>query len=221
MQMAAFAQKLTLSDGKLLEEIAEHFIYPCNLEELSIPVYIAALDMVSGKGVFIHKGNARKAAQAALSIAGYFPGIPLDGMELYDAQGVFPVPIQAMQFADVDVIIASCVDKNLMPQFQAANVVDLLFRQNEIAYYHVLGEVNNCSDVVIQPDLEDIHWTDFRKMETIVKLGFKAAQAALPDILDILNGKRKVAPVQERAWHQWRMQDKEQFIITGFEPIKK
>ncbi|MFH1759884.1 MAG: patatin-like phospholipase family protein, partial [bacterium] len=113
MKMAAFVKKLSLEDSSLLDEIVKKYIYPCNIEDLEIPVYLSALDMVSGRGVFFNRGSTRAAVKASMSIAGYFPGVNHENMELYDAQGVFPVPIQAFKFANIDAIIACSVDRRL------------------------------------------------------------------------------------------------------------
>jgi NTE family protein len=215
-KMAAFVKKLSLNNGEMLEEIAQHFFRPCNLEDLPVPIYAAALDMVSGKAVFLNRGNAQMAVKAAISIAGYFPGIKLEDMELYDAQGVFPVPIQVFQGENVDIIIACSADRKIEPGYRAGNVVDLLFRQNEIASHHIISEIHNCSDLVIEPDLEEFHWTDFRKMDTIVKRGLEAGEKALPHIEKMLQGKTPLVPVEKRPWNNSGYKDGKRFVLTGF-----
>jgi NTE family protein len=221
LQMAAFAQKRTLKEGDLLREIAEHFVHPCDLEKLSMPVYLCTLDMVGGQGVFLHKGSAQPAVQAALSIAGYFPGVALGERELYDAQGVYPVPVQAFRHAEVDAIVACSVDRTSPGGFHAENVVDLLFRQNELAYRHILCEAANCSDVLIRPALDGFHWTDFRKMDAIIRAGLAAGEKAVPAVQDIIRGKIRIKPLAERPWHDLKEENGPRIVFTGFPSIKK
>lgn len=219
-KMLAFANRTYLEDERLVQEIVEHFIHPCNLQELSLPVLISALDVRTGSGVFLRTGNARKAVQASMSIAGYFPGVALNGMDLYDAQNIFPVPIQAFpEVPGVDFIVASSAGTTICDEFHPCNVVDLLFRQSDIAYQHIISEVCNCSDIVIQPNLEDIHWTSFSRMDEIVDRGYEAARAALPRIHEILSGGLFPEPLSRRAWHNAGFRGQKRFVLSGFPDI--
>lgn len=195
------ASKHNRYDGKILEEIAAHFIYPCNLEDLSKKIYVAAVDVVSGQLVLMNQGNACHAVRASMSIAGAFPPVPLRRRMLIDASAVFPIPIHAFKFEPIDFIIACDVGININPDYNPASGFDMLLRQFDMLYGHVVSEVKHCSDYVIHPFLEDIHWTDFSKLEVALERGYNAGKKAAPFIIELLESKKPTIPIPHRPWH--------------------
>jgi len=93
IKFMSLATKVYSNSGRILQEIAEEFIYPCNLEDLPKKVFLCAVDIVSGQGVLMCRGNARESIRACTSIAGCFPGIRLRKKILVDASAIFPVPL--------------------------------------------------------------------------------------------------------------------------------
>ena len=201
IKFMSMAVKIYSNSGRILQEIADEFIYPCNLEDLPKKVFICAIDLVSGQGVLMSQGNARESIRACTSIAGCFPGVILRKRLLVDASAIFPVPIHAFIFEPVDFILACDVGVPIRSNYKPTSALDLLLRQYDILYNHVVSEVKYCSDYVIHPELDDIHWTDFRKLETVLERGYAAAQKAIPEIKKLLESDEPGVPVTERPWH--------------------
>ncbi len=201
LKFMSLAMKIYSNDGKILQQIAKDFIYPCNLEDLPKKIFLCAADIVSGQGVLMCQGNARKSIRACMSIAGCFPGVPLHERILVDASAIFPVPIHAFAFEPVDIIIASDVGIPIPSNYKPASALDLLLRQYDMSCNHVASEVKYCSDYVINPNLEDIHWTDFRKLETVLERGYEAGEKAAPEILKLLESNEPRVPIADRPWH--------------------
>ena len=63
---------------------------------------------------------------------------------------------------------------------------------------------------------KEFHWTDFRKMDTIVERGFEAMEQALPRIRDIVQGKKKIVPIKDRPWHHAGYGQRKRFALAGF-----
>jgi len=198
------AMKIYSNSGKLLDEIAKEFIYPCNLEDLNKKVFICTVDIVTGKGVLLNQGNAQKSIRACMSIAGCFPGVPLSKRILVDASAIIPVPIHAFNFEPVDIILASDAGVSIPADYKPASALDLLLRQYDMMGNHVASEVKYCSDYVIHPVLDDINWTDFRKLELAVERGYTAGEKAVPDIIQLIESNKPLIPVSERPWHNAR-----------------
>lgn len=196
-----FMRHSHLEDEKLLQEIVEDFIYPCNIEDLHTPMYICSIDFKSGQAVFFNEGDCQHAVKCSMSIPGYFPPQRFGGRLLYDAQAVYPVPIQIFEQLDVDLLISVDVGLPIDTNFELKTGVDLLFRQNDILYTHVLSEVDNCSDLVIRPETQNIHWTDFNNMDTIIKKGLEAGEKAIPQIKEMMSSSYKPRPMTDRPWH--------------------
>lgn len=200
IQLSTMARKLSLENDSLLKEMTEHFLPPCNIEDLEKALYICTLDIKSGQGIFLNRGDVRKAVQSAMTIPGYFPPVHSNGRDLYDAQSVFPVPIHAFLHQPVDFILAVNVGQSIQQNFNPNNGIDLLFRQYDLLYSHVASELRYCADFVIHPNLEGIHWTDFHKIDTILKRGMEAADKAIPKLKALLK-KHPKEPVETRPWH--------------------
>jgi NTE family protein len=202
VRLASVFTRTSVNDGHILREIVEEFMPRGNLEGLCRPVYVCALDSVSGQGILINRGDIREAVRAALSVSGYFPGQVRGGRLLHDAQAIFPVPVQAFQFEPVDLIIAVDVGLPITDGFKAKNAVDLLFRQSDISYHHIAGEIHNCADLVIVPEVADVHWTQFRKMDQLIQKGFEAGERAIPRIRELIKDKKNLKPSAGRPWHR-------------------
>jgi len=195
------ALKTNSNDGKILQEITNDFIYPCDLEELPKKVFICATDIKTGQGVLMSKGDARESIRAAISIAGCFPGVPLRDRVLIDSSSMFSVPIHAFQFEPVDFILAVDVGVNVVTDYKPTSALDLLLRQYDLMCNHGRSEVKYCSDYVICPDVDDIYWANFKKLELALKRGYDACKKAIPEIKKLLNSKKKPVPISERPWH--------------------
>ena len=196
-----FLRHSHLEDESLLENIARDFIYPCNIEDLTHKMYICSIDFKTGQAVFFNEGDCRKAVMASMSIPGYFPPQKFNDRLLYDAQAVYPVPIQVFEHEPVDLIISVDVGLPIEDDFQVKTGVDLLFRQNDMLYTHVLSEVENCSDLVIRPDIKDVHWTEFHKMDKVILKGMEAANDMIPQVKKMMDPNYNPTPMDERPWH--------------------
>ena len=218
-QFLNLISRKSVEDDHLLDEITESFIYPCNLEDLPHKVYVSTLDVVTGQQVLLYRGNARRAIKASMSIAGYFPGVAQNDRLLIDSQAVFPVPIQAFLKDEVDVIIAANVSTYHKQDFQPNNGIDMLFRQNDLTFPHILSEIQHCSDILIEPDLhDDIHWTDFQKMDHIIRQGVLAANDALVQLDAVCEKKSRIKKIQDRPWHLSGYRDTPRTVLETCDP---
>lgn len=216
-QVLAFLRKTHLEDSTLLDQIVADFIYPCNLEDLSKKLYVSSIDFKTGQVVFAKKGNAQMAVKASMSIPGYFPPVEHENKMLYDAQAAYPVPIQIFEKDPVDFLISADVSLPVSKSFNANNGIDLLFRQTDILFHHVVSEVHTCSDLVISPNLSKIHWTDFHKLEEIIKEGYRATNEKIPQIKAAIKSRKSTRI--NKPWHNNGFGGLERTILTEYPPV--
>ncbi len=207
-----------VEDPTIIENIVNKYISPGNLETLPQTMYVSTIDSVTGQQVLLNKGNIQKAIIAATSIAGYFPPVILENRVLTDSQQIFPVPIQAFLIDPVDIIIA--VDVTAVPDYNylPKTGLDMLFRQGELSYSHIQSELHYCSDILIQPQLDTIHWTDFTKLDSIMRAGVAASKNLITDLDSLCDNKSKRTPVHKRPWHTFGYQDLERTVVRECEP---
>lgn len=182
LQILNFARKKFIADNSLLNDITDTFIKEQDIKDLDTPTYICSLDITSGHYQYFNEGSLKKAIVASMSIPGYFEGVHSEGRHFFDAQSVVPVPVQIFREVPVDILISVEVAEQVKGGFSASNAADILFRQPDILYHHSISEVYNCSDVVIRPKLNDIHWTDFKQLDSILKAGVMEAENSIERI---------------------------------------
>ncbi len=211
LHLFAFLSKESIADPQIIDDIMNDFISPADLKEIEKRVWVCCLDMASGQAFFTREGPAQTFVKASMSVPGYFPPVRFQDHLLYDAQGMYPVPLQIFEVDPVDFIISVDVGSPIPDNFHLSRATDLLFRQVELSYSHIISEVYHCSDVVIQPDLAGIHWTDFHLLDNVMQLGSTAAEAAISEIDDKI--KKHLVPSAERPWHRYGFGKNERLFI--------
>src|SRR5215208_127680 len=76
---------------RLLEET----IGDCTFADLKLPCILTAVDLKSGKEVFLSKGRLVDAILATIAMPGVFPARYTEGLELVDGATLDPVPVAA------------------------------------------------------------------------------------------------------------------------------
>jgi NTE family protein len=90
-----------------------------------------------------------------------------------------------------DVVIAVAVDRGLSPREDLRTVVDIYHRASEIMgeklKVYELAEAN----VVILPEVGELHWSNFSQAMNLIEEGEKAAQRKIGDIRQSVPGIKK------------------------------
>lgn len=180
-------QKLTraitrrsLLPGALLEEVCQHLLPDADIADAVIPLGVVAVDLHSGEPVVLERGPLRIAVQASASLPGIFPPVELDGRLLCDLGVVASLPARMARQMEALPVIAVDVASPLKP-VQCATALDVLMRMMEIGEWMFRDELRRAADVVIEPDVGDIHWADFSKSASLVEIGRTAAREVLRD----------------------------------------
>jgi NTE family protein len=64
--------------------------------------------------------------------------------------------------------------------------VDIMERANAIKDSALVSHLKRLADVVIAPEIKDVHWADFGAYERCIEAGAKAAEQELPRIRQLL-----------------------------------
>jgi NTE family protein len=170
--------------------------------DLRIPFATVATDITSGREVVLRRGMVWKAAQASATVPGIFPPVTTRGRSLVDGGLVNPVPGQTVRDLGADIVIAvdlmspsarSGGTLDSMPTASDAlktripNLVEILWRSNEIMQEEVTLRSAATADVTIEPKLGRVRWSDFSKRGRQYRLaGEQAAREKLPEIRALL-----------------------------------
>jgi len=161
-------------------------------ENCHIPFACVATDLVTGEEVVFRQGSLRQAVSASMSIPGFLPPIQYDGRLLVDGAVVAPVPINACKALGADVVIAVDVSQPILGMGTFENIVDIIFRSNSILSYQYKQMLLDHADLVIQPNVGEVHWSEFRNVESLVAEGERATRQALEKIQQLFEHKHSI-----------------------------
>jgi len=121
---------------------------------------------------------------------------------LSDGGIICNVPVQHLFEEGVQAVIAIAVDRDIALCSELQTAVDIYVRAGEIQGFHLEKYSLENADIVIRPQIGDIHWTDFSRSKELISLGEAAAMNSLPEIQrvakriykrDILEGLKRSA----------------------------
>jgi NTE family protein len=159
------------------------------IEELSPEVAIVASDLDSGDEVVLTEGKLSEAVKASIAIAGVFPTVQIDGKLLIDGGYVNQIPVETAFKLGADVVIAVNPSTSL-PSLEK-EVENLKANTTQLRSVLILSETAKrfqlrFADVVITPEMGDLHWTDFDKIEELFKSGFDSAESKIREIRKVI-----------------------------------
>lgn len=168
--------------GFLLEDIP--------LEETCIPFRSIAVDLITGELVVNHKGKLLSAVQASCSFPGVFQPVQSSQGLLADGAWVAPVPVIQAREEGINVVIAVDTSEGLLADIEINNGFQLISRSNDITKRILNRRILRDADVVIRPEVSDIHWTHFLKAKDCIRLGREATFKVLPEIFKLIKKTR-------------------------------
>ncbi len=180
-------------------------------DDLELPCAVTAVDMHSGREVILSKGKLKEILQATIALPGIFPTYSVDGLELIDGGVLDPVPVSVARSLNPKLpVVAVTLSQPLgapvrqyplpaprnMPgllwnrivQTRFAHVFDTFMRSVDIGGRQ-LAELRlkvDAPDVIIRPAVENIEVLDHVDVREVARLGEKAVEAAMPDLLKIM-----------------------------------
>jgi len=157
--------------------------------ELEIPLATVALDLVSGESVVFTDGPLVDAVYASSAIPAIFPPLEFNGKIVCDGGGPYRVPVEACRDLGADFIIA--VD---IPAFEETGFhtgLDMILRSNTVARQRLNRFVCATADLIIQPDVAEFHWADFRSSELCRARGYAAARGMIPTLKRLLRARQR------------------------------
>src|SRR5574343_761540 len=171
-----------VSDGQrflaLLQQLTAHVPPNVNFDELKIPFRAVATRYRDGEPTIFRGGPLHLAIRASMAAPGVFAPVEVDGETYVDGGLVANLPVEVALQEGAQVIVASYLgqapdlgDTSAGNALAVANrMLDILIRQNEKRNLALL----RAQDLLVQPDLQEVGFTDFRQVSGIVALGERA-----------------------------------------------
>jgi NTE family protein len=173
-RLSYFEEEITSNIFKMIPDVP--------VESLPIKFSAVATDLISGKEINFTKGGLRTALKASSAIPGIFPPVESGGMLLVDGSALENVPAGRVKEIGADRVLAVDVSYNISPMHPAKNLLDILYRTEDITSHHLSLLRLNEADLIIRPDVKELSWVDFNKAEEIISAGENAARQNLDAI---------------------------------------
>jgi NTE family protein len=168
---------------------AEYFEHNINallddirIEDTRIPFTAVAADLLRGEEVLLNRGGLRRAVSASSAVPGLLPPVNIDGQELIDGGWVAQVPVVQTLHEGADLVIAVDVSRELEELGDPGSGLNIMVRASAIRAEALSGMQGRLADVLIQPDVGQVHWADFSAVHECIRLGEEATLSRLDDI---------------------------------------
>jgi len=167
-----------------------YFIPDIQIEETRIPFRAVATDLVNGEQIIFYKGPLRQAVTASCAVPGAFSPLKEGRRLLSDGGIICSVPSSVARQEGADIVISVAVDRGIGSE-ELRTVVDVYQRVSEIMGERLKDYELAEADVVILPEVGDLHWSNFSQAMNLIDEGEKATREKLDDIRHILPGIKK------------------------------
>lgn len=178
--------KLSYFDSNAADEIYNS-IPDVPVESLRIPFSAVATDLNSGEEINFSTGSLRKVIKASSAIPGIFPPVGVDNYLLIDGSASESVPVRKVKEIGADRVIAVDVSKSIKISSPVNNILDVLYRTEDVTSYQLSKIRLNEADLIISPRVKELSWADFDCAKDIIELGVTAAKENLEKINQLLD----------------------------------
>jgi len=176
-----------LVTGDIYERVIDYFFKDWNFSDLSLPFACSALDLIRGEEVIFTKGPLKPAIMATCALPGILPPVAMEGYLLVDGGFINRVPIRLARLLGADIVIGIDVAGDLHPPKSLNTGMEIVLRANAMVR-HYLNELQlQEADLVLRPNVGNIHWADFDRLKELIAIGRKCAEEHWAQIENLLN----------------------------------
>lgn len=192
--------RLGLATNWRMNQLLRELLRCSTFEELRKPLAVVASDITTGEAVVFRQGDLIPPLRASCSFPGLFTPIAYQGRLLVDGAIVCSVPVAPLREFGMNVVIAVHLKNDGLPR-APNNLFQVIDKAFQIAGRRGEPAWRQDCDVLIQPDVRDFTWDDFKRSDEIIQAGERAASAMLPAVRALLQTSRSPVPVvpQEAA----------------------
>lgn len=158
-----------------LREIIEYFVPDILIEETVLPFRAVATDLVHGTQLVLSSGSLRQAVMASCAVPGAIAPVKDEDKLLSDGGIICLIPCSVVRKEGADVVIAVSVDRDICTEKEFSTALTIYQRVNDIMCARLKGHELAEADVVIAPQVGELHWSEFSQALSLVEEGERAA----------------------------------------------
>jgi NTE family protein len=187
----AFFEPSMLPSGDF-QSLINYFLPDIDISETKIPFRAVSTDLITGREIVFSEGSLRQAVLASCSVPGAVAPVHHGDWILADGSITSVVPIHATREAGADIVIAVMVDRDSPASVSIKTGKDVFYRAGEIVSDTLEAVELKDADVVIRPQVGDLHWMDFKRAGELVRKGEEATRESLAKINSCLPLYRRI-----------------------------
>ncbi|HNR67356.1 MAG TPA: patatin-like phospholipase family protein [bacterium] len=177
------AHKRSLFSLDRLAEPLEFLLMDEEIHHTAIPFAAVASDLIGGNEVVLQSGSIRQAVAASSSLPGFIPPLEVNSYFLIDGAATSVVPVRAARrLWKKHPVVAVDVSQPLFPQLDMDNIIEVVLRSHKITARCHHDDLIAEADILIQPSIGQVHWTDFEQIDFLIHAGEIAARQHLKEI---------------------------------------
>jgi len=168
---------------------AEHFEHNINgiladvrIDETKIPFAAVATDINRGEEVVLNEGSLRQIVSASSAVPGLLPPVQIDGRLLIDGGWISKVPVIPALRLGASMVIGVDVSKEIEDTTGYRSGLNIMVRANAVKAEALKEMQCRFADVLIEPDVDHVHWADFSAIVECIALGDEAARRKIGEI---------------------------------------
>lgn len=188
----AFFKISVLPSGDI-QSLIDCLLPEIDIRETKIPFRAVSTDLITGRKIVFSEGPLRQAVLGSCSVPGAVAPVRCGEWLLADGGITSLVPVQTAREAGADVVIAVMVGCDLQTDVSIETAKDVVFRAGEITTSALEASELASADVVIRPQVGNLHWMDYARAGDLVKAGEDAARESLEKISTSLPFYRRIA----------------------------
>ncbi|NIP24421.1 MAG: cyclic nucleotide-binding domain-containing protein [Phycisphaerae bacterium] len=190
-----FIPRAGILKGAKARDIIARLVENKRFEDLDIPFYCVAADIMTGEEIVFDSGDLADAIRASLSIPGLANPWHINNRYLIDGAFVDPIPAKLLRQKGADIVIASSVIQPLahrrngnsrdktekMPHF-----LQIITNIQSLVEEQLVKSQEEEIDVLIHTKVQVDHALDFSQARSIIVAGEEAARTQLKAIKELL-----------------------------------
>ena len=157
-----------------------------DFDRLPVPFRAVATDLGDGEPVVLAQGDLARAVRASMSIPLAFPPVDWHGRRLVDGLVVNNLPIDVAKGWKPAVLVAVDIASPDLEPSDYETALGVATRVNDLLTSRRNRDFQAAADVLVRPDLGRHSATDYSGFDELIRRGYEATRAAVPQIREKL-----------------------------------
>jgi NTE family protein len=157
-----------------------------DFDRLAVPFRAVAADLADGELVVLAQGDLARAVRASMSIPLLFAPVEWNGRRLVDGMVVDNLPVDVARSWQPAVLVAVDISSPELEPSEYGSALGVASRVNDLLMQSRNAQLRAEADVLVRPDLGEHSSTDYSGFDELIRIGYEATRAAIPQIREKL-----------------------------------